>query len=102
MVIDLETNVAALRDENGYLKAKVEKHHSRLKGVSAEINLQSKEASGKTRDEAAQIPLLYEALSALQRCMGECPRTFSRNPHSPLIPLNVARKRPRGPSNYDC
>lgn len=102
MVIDLETNVAALRDENRDLKAKVERYHSRLKGVSAEMYLQSKEVSGQSKDDATQIPLLYEALSALQRCMEECPRTFSRNPHSPLIPLNVARKRPNSPSNKDC
>lgn len=99
MIIDLETNVANMRDENKDLKAKVEKYHSRLKSASAEVNRRSTEADGTSGDGVTQMPLLLEALGALQRCMDECPRTFSRNPHSPLIPLNVTRRHPLGPSN---
>lgn len=91
MVLELETNVAFLREENRDLKAKVEKYHGQLTTASEEV---TRRAGG--RGEGAQvatmeIPMLYEALSALQRCVEECPRTFHRGPRTPVIPLNISR-----------
>lgn len=92
MILDLETNVQALRDENRDLKAKVEAYHGRLK--SAADKLSQMPASAVVPDGSdTSATLLVEALNALQRCMEQCPRTFNRNPHSPVIALNVPSKR---------
>lgn len=92
MIVELETNVAFLREENRDLKAKVEQYHGRLTSVSEEVSRRSAVASDASQQDATlRIPALYEGLSALQRCMEECPRTFNTGPHTPVIPLNVPR-----------
>lgn len=91
MVLDLETNVAFLREENRDLKAKVEQHHEQLTSASEEVNRRAA-ASGEGAEETSmKVPILYEALSALQRCIEQCPRTFNRGPQTPVIPLNISR-----------
>lgn len=92
MIVELETNVAFLREENRDLKAKVEQYHGRLTSVSEDVSRKSAvTGNGSQQDAVLRIPALYEALSALQRCMEECPRTFNSSPHTPVIPLNVRR-----------
>lgn len=95
---DLENNVALLRQQNDELKLRVEEIQVTLKNASTKVCLMSKKPGGEGGDKFAKFPTLLEALSALQRCIAECPRTFNRNPNSPLIPLNVGRKRQIGSS----
>lgn len=91
MVLELETNVAFLREENRDLKAKVEQYHGQLTSASEEVSRRAAVAGDGSQEAMLKVPMLYEALSALQRCMEECPRTFNRGPHTPVIPLNVPR-----------
>lgn len=95
MVLDLETNVQALRDENRDLKAKVERYHARLKSAKDQLGEMPSSAEGTLMQDGSMASgtLLVEALNALQVCMEQCPRTFKRNPQSPVIPLNVPPKR---------
>lgn len=92
MVLELETNVATLREENRNLKARFDRYHGHLTSTSAEVR-RKKELGGDEFSEAdeCQLSALYQALSALQRCMDECPRTFRKGSHSPVIPLNVGK-----------
>lgn len=93
MVLELEANVASLREENRHLKARFETYHGHLTSTSAEVRLKTESAGGAfSVADQSKLSALYEALSALQRCKDECPRTFRKDPHSPVIPLNTSKK----------
>lgn len=93
MVLELETNVASLREENRNLKARFDRYHGHLTSTSAEVRRKKEAARGEFSEaDESKLSALYQALSALQRCMDECPRTFRKGPHSPVIPLNLPKQ----------